>query len=161
MLYLKFSQKHNSCNLILCLSIAWGLHVLYLSLPVLSTFICHLRHEIMLVKWSWIETVINMGFSCHYSLPVIYLLQFLFTSTFKEILFRALKPAFQHVIIVQWLLSSGGDLNCQVQMIFRIMNYLCLFIQRASLIAQLVKNVPAMQETPVRFLGQEDPLEKG
>ena len=32
---------------------------------------------------------------------------------------------------------------------------------RASLIAQLVKNPPAMQETPVRFLGQEDPLEKG
>ena len=32
---------------------------------------------------------------------------------------------------------------------------------RASLIAQLVKNLPAMQETPVRFLGWEDPLEKG
>ena len=31
----------------------------------------------------------------------------------------------------------------------------------ASLIAQLVKNLPAMQETLVRFLGQEDPLEKG
>ena len=31
----------------------------------------------------------------------------------------------------------------------------------ASLIAQLVKNPPAMKETPVRFLGQEDPLEKG
>ena len=30
-----------------------------------------------------------------------------------------------------------------------------------SLIAQLVKNPPAMQETPVRFLDQEDPLEKG
>ena len=30
-----------------------------------------------------------------------------------------------------------------------------------SLIAQLVKNLPAMQETPVRSLGQEDPLEKG
>ena len=28
-------------------------------------------------------------------------------------------------------------------------------------LAQLVKNPPAMQETPVRFLGQEDPLEKG
>ena len=26
--------------------------------------------------------------------------------------------------------------------------------------AQLVKNPPAMQETPVRFLGREDPLEK-
>ena len=32
---------------------------------------------------------------------------------------------------------------------------------RASLIAQLVKNPPAMQETPVQFLGGEDPLENG
>ena len=31
----------------------------------------------------------------------------------------------------------------------------------ASLVAQLVKNPPAVQETPVQFLGQEDPLEKG
>ena len=31
---------------------------------------------------------------------------------------------------------------------------------RASLVAQLVKNPPAMQETLVRFLGQEDPLER-
>ena len=31
----------------------------------------------------------------------------------------------------------------------------------ASLIAQLVKNPPAMQETLVQFLGWEDPLEKG
>ena len=31
---------------------------------------------------------------------------------------------------------------------------------RASLIAQSVKNLPAMQETWVRFLGREDPLEK-
>ena len=29
------------------------------------------------------------------------------------------------------------------------------------MVAQLVKNLPAMQETPVRFLGQEDALEKG
>ena len=34
-------------------------------------------------------------------------------------------------------------------------------IHRSSLIAQLVKNLPAMQETLVQFLGQEDPLEKG
>ena len=26
--------------------------------------------------------------------------------------------------------------------------------------AQLVRNLPVMQETPVQFLGQEDPLEK-
>ena len=31
----------------------------------------------------------------------------------------------------------------------------------ASLIAQLVENPPAMQETPVQFLDWEDPLEKG
>ena len=31
----------------------------------------------------------------------------------------------------------------------------------ASFIAQLVKNLPAMQETLVQFLGQEDLLEKG
>ena len=30
-----------------------------------------------------------------------------------------------------------------------------------SLIAHLIKNLPAMQETPVQFLGQEDSLEKG
>ena len=38
-------------------------------------------------------------------------------------------------------------------------NELCY--SRASLIAQLVKNLPAMQKTPVRFRGWEDPLEKG
>ena len=29
------------------------------------------------------------------------------------------------------------------------------------MIAQLVKNLPAMQETQVQFLGQEGPLENG
>ena len=32
---------------------------------------------------------------------------------------------------------------------------------RSSLIVQLVENPPAMQETPIQFLGWEDPLEKG
>jgi len=31
----------------------------------------------------------------------------------------------------------------------------------ASLVAQLVKNLPEMQKTWVQSLGQEDPLEKG
>ena len=38
-------------------------------------------------------------------------------------------------------------------------NYL-FFVTRASLTAQLVKNLPVMQETQFQFLGQEDPLEK-
>ena len=32
---------------------------------------------------------------------------------------------------------------------------------RASLVAQMAKNLPAMQETQVRFLGQGDTLKKG
>ena len=36
-----------------------------------------------------------------------------------------------------------------------------LMYLRASLIAQLVKNLPAMQDILVRFLGGEDLLEKG
>ena len=31
----------------------------------------------------------------------------------------------------------------------------------ASLVGQLVKSLPAKRETPVLFLGREDPLEKG
>ena len=31
---------------------------------------------------------------------------------------------------------------------------------RPSFVAQLVENLTALQETQVRFLGQEDPLEK-
>ena len=34
-------------------------------------------------------------------------------------------------------------------------------MKSASLIAQLVKSPPAVQETPVQFLGQEDALAKG
>ena len=33
-------------------------------------------------------------------------------------------------------------------------------MKKASLIAQLVKNPPSMQKTPIQFLGGEDPLEK-
>ena len=40
-------------------------------------------------------------------------------------------------------------------------SYLSLSFIWASLIAQLVKNLPGVQETLVQFLGQEDPLEEG
>ena len=38
--------------------------------------------------------------------------------------------------------------------------YVNLYINRAFLVAQMAKNLPAMQETWVQPLGQEDPLEK-
>ena len=34
-------------------------------------------------------------------------------------------------------------------------------LKGASLVAQMVKNLPAMQEIWVQLLGREDPLEKG
>ena len=36
-----------------------------------------------------------------------------------------------------------------------------VMVLQGPLVAQLVKNPPAMQETPAGFLGWEDPLEKG
>ena len=41
------------------------------------------------------------------------------------------------------------------------MFHLIDFQDKASLLAQVVKKVPAMWETQVRSLGEEDPLEKG
>ena len=49
--------------------------------------------------------------------------------------------------------------------IYILLIYSLIFIRKlkfmASLIAQLVKNPPVIQETLVQFLGWEDPLEKG
>ena len=39
--------------------------------------------------------------------------------------------------------------------------FMALIQPWASLISQLVKNLPAMQEIPVRFLAWKAPLEKG
>ena len=38
---------------------------------------------------------------------------------------------------------------------------MCVAYIWASLVAQLIRNLPAKQKTPVGFLGQEDPLGKG
>ena len=39
--------------------------------------------------------------------------------------------------------------------------FLLKSIVQASQVSQTVKNLPAVRETQVRFLGQEDPLEEG
>ena len=51
---------------------------------------------------------------------------------------------------ISFLIWKNGTLFCRV-----------VKRMRASLISQLVKNPPAMQETLVRFLRRKDPLEKG
>ena len=44
---------------------------------------------------------------------------------------------------------------------FMLYMHLICVDPRASPVAQLIKSLPAMRETWVRSLGQEDPLEKG
>ena len=45
--------------------------------------------------------------------------------------------------------------------IVRVCVCVCVCVYGASLVAQMVKNLPELQETQVQSLGQEDPLEKG
>ena len=54
------------------------------------------------------------------------------------------------------LLAIEYDVNCR----FLIIDFYYVEVW-TSLVAQLVKNPPAMQETWVRPLGWEDPFEKG
>ena len=50
---------------------------------------------------------------------------------------------------------------CIVSNIHAICNFIALKEDRASLVAQMVKNTPALWETWVRSLGWEDPVEEG
>ena len=62
---------------------------------------------------------------------------------------------------VQWNYKGKGHQHLILQFLFATPNILWLPIFQASLVAQMVKNLPAMLETQVRFLGWEDPMEKG
>ena len=51
---------------------------------------------------------------------------------------------------------------CQFLLYSKVISYMYTHTSSlASLVAQLVKNPPAMWETWIRSLGWEDPLEKG
>ena len=55
-----------------------------------------------------------------------------------------------------------GKSNLRANTFLKRTNFsFCNQPERDSLVAQLVKNPPAMQETSVQSLGWEDPLEKG
>ena len=55
---------------------------------------------------------------------------------------------------------SKFEKHDKVDFIVYIFTVIYIFVG-ASLVAQLVKNLPAMQETPIQFLGQEDPWRRG
>ena len=60
-----------------------------------------------------------------------------------------------------FLVSTSNPTTSPMILLLKSISSLPTFGSKASLIAQLVKNPPAMQDTPVQFLGQEDLLEKG
>ena len=68
-----------------------------------------------------------------------------------------IQPGISHDVLCIEVNKQGN--NIQPWRTFPILNQ--SIVPWASLISQLVKDPPAMQETLVRFLGQEDPLEKG
>ena len=70
------------------------------------------------------------------------------------------RPAhYIYIYIYIYLFSfSSRQIECECRNHIFFAYFMSL---RASLVPQLVKNLSAMQETPVQFLGQEDPLEKG
>ena len=71
--------------------------------------------------------------------------------------------------VFNWRIALFPQCMLSVSRTFRLLeiilvitvNCSMIYSVMVSLISQLVKNPPATQETPVWFLGQEDPLEKG
>ena len=56
--------------------------------------------------------------------------------------------------------KSQTRLSNWTEHVFTVTSYFG-FASMASLVGQMLKNLPAKKETWIRFLGQEDPLEKG
>ena len=58
-------------------------------------------------------------------------------------------------------ICMAESLHCSPEIITTLLIGYAPIQNRVSLVAQIVKNLPAMQETLVKTLGKEDPLEKG
>ena len=63
--------------------------------------------------------------------------------------------------LVMWSRLSYLNWNTHIYKVSTFKNSFLLWTFGASLVVQTVNNLPAMQETWVWSLGQEDPLEKG
>ena len=80
-------------------------------------------------------------------------------------MFEELKKRPETIVRGDTLEASEGDRGQLIQEFRpgeRTLDFIASTLEKwAFLIAQLVKTSPAIQETPVPFLGWEDPLEKG
>ena len=85
--------------------------------------------------------------------PFLYF--FLFHSIEKECE-HTLKPLCLYSVQFHILPSTGSHYSETC-----VLSYACFHIFFFTMLAQMVKNLPAVQETQVQSLGQEDPLQKG
>ena len=73
-------------------------------------------------------------------------------------------PRSKHLLI-SWLQPPSAVIieppKNQSLSLFPLFSHLYAMKWWASLVVQLIKNLPAMQETPVQFPGQKNPLEEG
>ena len=75
---------------------------------------------------------------------------------------KTLFPLFyiQLILYLWWRWEKSMQFGKQVYDRSGSLLYASIYIKWASLVAQMVKNLPAMQETQAQSLGQEDPPEK-
>ena len=81
--------------------------------------------------------------------------------------FQIFDPLTSGLKIFYSLIKVGTKSNCELQKQSFCSSVICTvrfnitcFVGRAPLVTQMVKNLLAIQETQIRSLGQEDPLEK-
>ena len=94
-------------------------------------------------------------------------LQGFLTTDHKEVPIQS--SVYGHLVSLHILaIVNSAAMNTEVYISFQISVFVHLLdytvvlpYHRISLVAQIVKNLPAMRETWVQSLGQENPLEKG
>ena len=93
--------------------------------------------------------------------PVFGSLHQLGENPFLDLGINTICPA--KTLLLQVSFSVQAFSPSQLQQSFSFWPYYPIYILhiKVSCLAQTVKNLPAMQETWIRFLGLEDPLEKG
>ena len=113
-----------------------------------SFFLFNMYSILYFINDTWISQKHSLNMKC-------YTIFFYVISYLKEVTINSFNFVyFLYIQIENWYLYLSYICVC-------VFTYaLVSFLNRASLVAQLVKNQSGMQETLVRFLDWEDPLEK-
>ena len=122
-----------------------------ISWPTTKSFFHFKMYSIFnFINDTWISQNHSLNMKC-------YTIFFYVISYLKEVTINSFNFVyFLYIQIENWNLYLSYICVCVCVFTYALVS----FLNRASLVAQLVKNQSEMQETLVRFLGWEDPLEK-